>query len=293
MAPERPAGAEAGATTPDEPKTVIGADADALADRDLLLASGAEAGGIALDHARRLKAGTLRVTEKPGGQGPVTEADLAVDAHLTQVLRAARPGYGWLSEETADGPDRLRADRVFIVDPIDGTRAFIAGERGWAVALAVVTGGRVTAAAVVLPARGETYAAALGAGATLDGVPLAGSGRKMVEGARILAARPTFAAEHWPGGVPAIKREFRPSLAWRICLAASGRFDGMATIRPCWEWDVAAGALIAAEAGLTVSDADGAEPVFNRAPPRTAGMLVAPPKVHRGLMAGRQAAAAR
>ncbi|MEM9784433.1 MAG: inositol monophosphatase family protein, partial [Pseudomonadota bacterium] len=212
---------------------------DDLADRDLLVAAGAEAGALALGHAERGKRGELGIDEKPGGQGPVTEADLAVDAHLKDALGSARPSYGWLSEESDDGPERLSAERVFIVDPIDGTRAFIAGEKGWAVALAVVAQGRVTAAAVVLPARGEVYAAALGAGATKNGAAIAGSGRRVLQGARVLAARPTFAAEHWPGGVPDIDRSFRPSLAWRMCLAASGRFDAMATIRPCWEWDVA------------------------------------------------------
>ncbi|MEL6267947.1 MAG: inositol monophosphatase family protein, partial [Pseudomonadota bacterium] len=209
------------------------------------------------------------------------------DRHLAARLGAARPGYGWLSEEAADGPARLEAERVFIVDPIDGTRSFIAGEPGWAVAVAVAVAGRITAAAVVLPARGEVYAAALGAGATLDGAPVAGSGRSSLEGARLLAARPMLEARHWPGGVPPVDRQFRPSLAWRLCLAASGRFDAMATLRPTWEWDVAAGSLIAAEAGLTVTDGAGAPARFNRAPPQTAGMIAAPPPLHAALMAHR------
>ncbi|MEM6490174.1 MAG: inositol monophosphatase family protein, partial [Pseudomonadota bacterium] len=136
------------------------ADRDDLADLALLRDAAAEGGDIALGHARK----GLSVTDKGGGQGPVTDADMAVDSHLSRRLGAARPGYGWLSEETADGPQRLTADSVFIVDPIDGTRAFIAGEDGWAVAVAVARAGRITAAVVALPARGEVYAAALGAG---------------------------------------------------------------------------------------------------------------------------------
>ncbi|MEO0824018.1 MAG: inositol monophosphatase family protein [Pseudomonadota bacterium] len=237
---------------------------EAAADRDLLVAAAEAAGPIALSHFGR----AVDVREKPDGAGPVSEADLAVDRALAERLAAARPAYGWLSEETADGPERLARSRAFIVDPIDGTRAFLAGEKGWALSLAVVEAGRVIAAAVHLPARAETYAAALGAGATLNSAPLQASGRTATEGASLLAARPSLEARHWPGGVPPLARSFRTSLAWRLCLAASGRFDAMLTLRDTWEWDVAAGCLIASEAGLTVSDAAGGAPLFNRAPPR-------------------------
>ncbi|MEM8597121.1 MAG: 3'(2'),5'-bisphosphate nucleotidase CysQ [Pseudomonadota bacterium] len=256
---------------------------DALADRDLLVAAAEEAGEIALRHFRRSPA----VTEKPDGQGPVTEADLAVDRALAINLRRARPGYGWLSEETTDGPDRLTAERVLIVDPIDGTRAFIDGQAGWAVAVAVAVRGQITAAVVHLPARGETYAAALNAGATLNGMRLSPSPEAPVE-PEILAAKPALAPEHWPGGLPVLKRSFRPSLAWRLCLAASGRFDGMVTIQPTWEWDVASGSLIAAEAGRAVSDADGLPLAFNATPPRTPGVIAAAPALHARLIAARR-----
>ncbi|MEL7349275.1 MAG: 3'(2'),5'-bisphosphate nucleotidase CysQ [Pseudomonadota bacterium] len=242
-----------------------------LADRDLLIDIGRTAGDLAMGYF----GGTLEVREKPG-EGPVSEADLAVDRLLEERLRAARPAYGWLSEESADSDARLGAGRVFLVDPIDGTRAFIAGEKGWSVALAVVEAGMVRAAAVVLPARGEIYAAALGAGATLDGAAIAGSTRAVTDGATMLAAKPTLAPEHWPGGVPSVKRTLRSSLAWRLCLVAAGRFDTLLTVRPCWEWDVAAGSLIAAEAGIAVSDAIGAPLVFNRLPPRTPGLMAVP-----------------
>ncbi|MEM7497936.1 MAG: 3'(2'),5'-bisphosphate nucleotidase CysQ [Pseudomonadota bacterium] len=254
-------------------------------DRELLVEAAEIAGEIALSGF----GGDYAIEDKPGGQGPVTEIDLAVDRALRERLTAARPGYGWLSEETADGPERLRADRIFIVDPIDGTRAFIDGQKGWAVALAVVEAGRVTAAAVRLPARGETYAAALGHGATLDGVPLAPrAAPARLSEAEVLAARPTFEPEHWPGGVPEIRRTFRSSLAWRLCLVAAGRFDGMLTIRPSWEWDVAAGALIAAEAGRTVTDAMGAGLAFNAHTPRTPGIMAADPRLHAHLLTRRR-----
>lgn len=263
-----------------------------IADRDLLVEAGRWAGELALAHFGE----TLDISEKPGSQGPVTNADLAVDRALGDALCAARPGYGWLSEETADGPERLGAERVFVVDPIDGTRAFIAGERGWCVALAVAEGETIRAAAVVLPARGEVYAAVLGGGAMRDGRRIAASGRAALDGATMLAASPALAPEHWPGGVPSVQRSLRPSLAWRLCLAAAGRYDTLLTVRPCWEWDVAAGSLIAAEAGLAVTDAAGDALRFNRPHPRTPGLLAAPPAMQteilrrRGLVPGRAAA---
>lgn len=253
---------------------------DASSDRDLLADAARAAGEIALCHFGR----GIPVIEKPGGLGPVTEADRAVDAFLRERLSAARPDYGWLSEESEDSPARLDASRVFVVDPIDGTRSFIAGEKGWALSLAVVEHGRPVAGCVHLPARGEIFTAAIGGGAALDGRALSGSGRSTLAGAETLASRPHLQPQHWPGGVPPVMPVFRPSIAWRLCLVAQGRFDAMVTIRDCWEWDIAAGALIAAEAGLGVSDRDGGPLDFNRPVPRLPGVIVAPPAIHRELV---------
>lgn len=256
---------------------------EAAADRDLLVAAAEAAGKVALSHF----GADLAVSEKPDDAGPVTEADLATDRCLADALRTARPDYGWLSEESVDGPERLSARRTFVVDPIDGTRAFIAGEKAWGVSIAVVDEGRPIAGVVHLPARGETYAAALGGGAALDGRRIATSRRTDLKGASLLAARPQLAPEFWQGGPPPVERTFRSSLAWRLCLAASGRFDAMLTLRETWEWDIAAGCLIAAEAGAIVTDGQGATLRFNRAPPRAPGVIVAPPSLHRDLLSHR------
>ena len=191
------------------------------ADLALLEAAAREAGALAL--ARAGDPGEVR--EKPG-LGPVSEVDLAVDRLLAHRLRAARPGYGWLSEETEDGPGRLAAARVFIVDPIDGTRAYLAGEPSWALSLAVVEAGRPVAALVHLPALGRTYAAAAGEGARLDGAPIAATARADLDGARVLASATQLAPAHWRGNPPAVERQFRPSLAYRLCLVAEGRAGG-------------------------------------------------------------------
>ena len=210
---------------------------------------------------------------------------------LRERLLAARPGYGWLSEESEDGPARLGARRVFIVDPIDGTRAFIAGQSAWSHSLAVAEGGRVVAGVVHLPALGATYAAALGAGARRNGAPVAASLRSGLDGARLLATSGQLDARFWPGGVPAVERLFRTSIAYRLCLVADGSADAMVSFRETWEWDVAAGALIASEAGAVVTDARGAPLAYNRPHPGVGGVLVAGPAVHRAIVSRTQVAA--
>ncbi|MEQ8367154.1 MAG: 3'(2'),5'-bisphosphate nucleotidase CysQ [Roseicyclus sp.] len=258
---------------------------DAKADLALLIEAAREAGKIARSFFRE----DPETWDKADGAGPVTEADLAVDAMLRDRLMAARPDYGWLSEETEDDPARLDRDRVFIIDPIDGTQAFIEGASAFAHSLAVVERGQPIAAAVYLPIREKMYAAAIGLGATMNAAPIRTSARTEVAGAELLATRHTMTDAHWPGGVPAVERVYRPSLAYRMSLVAEGRFDGMATFRPTWEWDIAAGALIIAEAGGTATDGAGNPLRFNRALPQVAGVLATAPGLHAGLLDRRKA----
>lgn len=238
------------------------------------------AGQVALSFWKRAP----RAWDKGDGKGPVTEADIAVNDRLAEVLRGARPGYGWLSEETPDSAERLARDRVFVVDPIDGTRAFIAGEAAFAHALAVAERGRVVAGVVALPAKALVYAATADGPATLNGRPIRCSGRDKPEGATALCNAASLAPEHWPGGAPALARHFRPSLAYRLCLVAEGGFDATLTARPAWEWDIAAGALIAERAGARVTDFAGRPLTCNRPDPRTPGLIAAGPALHGALM---------
>ncbi|MET4102837.1 myo-inositol-1(or 4)-monophosphatase [Roseovarius sp. MBR-78] len=251
-------------------------------DLALLIAAAREAGALARD----MVAHPLETRDKPGGAGPVTAVDMAVDALLARRLRGARPDYGWLSEETEDDPARLGAGRVFIVDPIDGTRSLTEGSDLWAHALAVAEQGVVTAAVIFLPMRNKLYAAAAGQGATLNGQPIRAGARRAVPGATLLAARPALDPEHWRDGrVPLLRRGFRPSLAYRLALVAEGRFDAMLTLRPTWEWDAAAGDLILREAGAAVTDRRGGALIFNNPVPQVAGLLAANPVLHAGLAA--------
>jgi myo-inositol-1(or 4)-monophosphatase len=247
-----------------------------------LLRDAAEAAGA---EALRFFGRSPETWDKPEGHGPVTAADIAVDGLLHRELTGARPGYGWLSEESDDDPARLAAERVFVVDPIDGTRAFIAGEKAWAVSLALAERGRIIAAVVHLPALGRTYAAAEGRGARRDGRPIAASPRATIDDARVLANAAHLDPRHWRGRPPRLERHFRPSLAYRLCLAAEGRFDAMLTFRDAWEWDVAAGDLIAREAGAVVTDRTGAAAVYNNPHPQVPGLIVAGPALHAAILA--------
>ena len=261
-----------------------------MSDLALLLDAAREAAPIALRHWR----GDPSVEEKPDGQGPVSEADIAVDTYLRGRLTNARPDAAWLSEETPDDGRRHHARDCFVVDPIDGTRAYLAGERSWALSLALVREGRPVAAVVHMPARGLTYAAAAGKGATLTRGPA--PDRDLPEGTeplraaathappRVLANRASLKPVHWPRGIPPHAPHFRPSLAYRIALVAEGRFDAMLTLRPTWFWDVAAGVLIAQEAGALATDPSGAEPVFEGEVPQLPGLVVAPPELHGALL---------
>ncbi len=247
-------------------------------DLTLLIDAAREAGKIATGYSGK----DARRWDKPDGAGPVTEADLAVNTMLEERLQAARPDYGWLSEETDDNTDRLNHDRVFIIDPIDGTRSFVEGSSTWAHALAVADKGIVTAAVIYLPLRDLMYVAAAGQGAFLNETAITPSHPASLGAADILAARPNMEAMHWKGGkVPSFTRSYRPSLAYRLALVAQGRFDGMLTLRPSWEWDIAAGDLILREAGALCSDRHGVPLRFNNPHPKVNGVVAAGKTLHR------------
>lgn len=247
-------------------------------DLALLIEAARLAGRIALRYWKR----NPKTWEK-GDEGPVTEADIAVNDALAQLLRSARPGYGWLSEETPDTTARLECEHVFILDPIDGTRAFIAGEDSFSHAIAIARHGQVTAGVVFLPALDRLFAATETGPATLNGAPIHASTLPGIAGANILTPAANLKPEFWPGGVPEVTRSFRASVAYRLALVAQGRFDGMLSFRPGWEWDIAAGSLIASRAGATVSDRHGVPLRFNMPNPRADGLLAAAPGLHAAL----------
>lgn len=249
-------------------------------DLSLLIDAAHEAGRIATGFSGP----TAKRWEKSDDAGPVTEADLAVNAMLEDRLPKARPDYGWLSEESEDNTSRLTCDRVFIVDPIDGTRSFIAGANTWSHAFAVAEQGVVIAAVVYLPLKDLMYTAATGQGAYLNGEPIRPSDQAVLGDADILTTKPNLDPSHWAGEVPQFSRSHRPSLAYRMALVAQGRFDGMLTLRPCWEWDIAAGDLILREAGAICTDKTGKGLKFNNPHPKVNGVVTGGQAVQKQLL---------
>lgn len=211
---------------------------------------------------------------------PVTEADYAVDALLKERLLGARPDYGWLSEETADSPERLERSRVWVVDAIDGTRDFLRGRPGWAVSVALVEDGEPVLAALTAPERGHIYFAERGSGATLNGAALAVRACDALEGCRAPVDQGTLA------GTVRVERVDKPNaLALRLAMLAAGEADAVFQTKIVREFDIAAAVLIAAEAGALVTDTRGEALRFNQAKPVFGGLAAAHPALHGELLA--------
>lgn len=244
-----------------------------ISDLTLIADAAREAGALARDLRRR----GLQVEYKGADRSPVTNADLAADRLLTERLRGARPDYGWLSEETADDPARLAARRIFVVDPIDGTRAFLKDRPWWSVAIAVIEDGRVTAGAVYAPEADALYLATEGQGATRNGAAIRASDAEALEDCRMVGDPMVFRHAAWPTPWPVMRVEPRNSTAYRMCLVAEGDFDAAVAPVAKSDWDVAAGDLIAREAGCFVGDHRGQAYRFNRPRPSQASLICATP----------------
>jgi myo-inositol-1(or 4)-monophosphatase len=205
---------------------------------------------------------------------PVSEVDIAVDGLLRERLGDYDASYGWLSEETADDPARLEAKRVWIVDPIDGTRGFIGGMPDWTVVAALVEDGRPVNAAVYAPVDDQLFLATAGQGATLNGRPLAVSPGEALDGARINGAKRRL--EALEKLVPTVKMIPRlNSLALRLARVAEGRFDIVFSAGNSHDWDLAASDLLVHEAGGVLTDFDGEPLVYNRPAPVHGALMAA------------------
>ncbi|MBO3759041.1 3'(2'),5'-bisphosphate nucleotidase CysQ [Ciceribacter sp. L1K22] len=235
------------------------AQTDWLADLALIGEAARRAGEVALSYFGQ----SPDVWFKNEGRSPVSAADLAANEMLETMLRGARPGYGWLSEETDDDPARLSHDTVFVVDPIDGTRAFIAGERTWCVSVAVVHEGRPVAAALYAPALSEEYLASTGGAVRKNGEPIEVAGR---DGPRLRVATP----QDMLNTIDPMFREglervaHIPSLAYRIAMVADGRIHATFVKRNSHDWDLAAADLILERAGGRLTDSAGSTLQYNR-----------------------------
>ena len=253
-------------------------DIDRALVRDRLALAVREAGALALQMFRGQLASWIK-----GASSPVSEADLAVDALLRERLLAIRDA-GWLSEETEDDPARLQRAEVWVVDPIDGTRAYLAGLADWLIAAALVRAGRPLIAALYAPVSDELFLAVAGGGATLNGVPIMASTGDQLAGAKFSGAKRRLdslaAVEPRIAAVPRI-----PSLALRLARVATGALDGTFAAPNSHDWDLAAADLLVHEAGGLVTTLTGESLIYNRPDP-VHGALVAAGRARNELLLG-------
>lgn len=246
------------------------ADAN-TADRDLLGEAVKAAGEIVHAFYRR---GPRAWEKNPGN--PVSEADIAADSILKDKLLGSRPSYGWLSEETVDDQSRLQAIRTFVVDPIDGTRAFIKGRPEFVIAAAVIEKGQPMAAAIYNPITQELYDAARGEGARKNGQTIRVNDPKRLADARLMGD---------PGRLTALRdvcavAETVNSAALRLALIAEGVYDGLVSVRGKFDWDIAAGHLLIEEAGGRFSARSGEAIDYARETPQQPAPLAAGPGLY-------------
>lgn len=248
--------------------------ADLDADLALMTKAAEKAGRMALKAFRS----DPSWRKKAGGE-PVSETDLAIDRFLKKSLIGARPHYGWLSEETADNAARLAKSHVFVVDPIDGTRAFLNGTTDFAVSIGLVVDGVPVAGVLDAPAAGERYAARSGGGATLNGAPV--NANTPAAGAQPALYASSGTAKRCGGTATPVPN----STALRVAHAAAGRIDGVVILAGRAEWDVAAADVILREAGGRMADKLGKPWVYNGRRPHRDGVIAGAPALCETVMA--------
>ncbi|AXV14542.1 3'(2'),5'-bisphosphate nucleotidase CysQ [Neorhizobium sp. SOG26] len=229
-------------------------------DLDLIVDAAREAGEI----AHGFFGASPEVWWKNEGKSPVSAADFAANDRLQSLLLKARPNYGWLSEETDDDTARLTMDTLFVVDPIDGTRAFLNGEKTWCVSVAVVHRGSPVAGVLVAPALKEEFSAVAGGPAFKNGAPVSvTSGRNGSE--LVIAADEALVKSFDPTFRSDVRRvRHVPSLAYRLAMIADGRIDGTVVKRDSHDWDLAAADLILDRAGGCLTDLASNRLTYNR-----------------------------
>lgn len=252
---------------------------------------------IRIEEALRAAEGILRpYASGPGGlvvdrkhnDDPVTEADRAVDDALRALL--PRDGDGWLSEETADDARRIACRRVWVVDPLDGTKEFVTGLPEWCASVGLVEDGVAVAGGICSPATGQLIVGSLTSGVTLNGTSVRASSCTTLDGARVLASRSEVGRGEWARFEDApFRSEAMGSVAFKLGLVAAGLADATWTLVPKHEWDVAAGVALVRAAGGAVWGLDGEVPSFNRPRPLLDGLIATAPGLAepvRALLAG-------
>jgi len=222
---------------------------------------------------------SYEVMEK-GANNPVTTADLEADRSLKRMLLDGAPGTGWLSEETADSPQRLTIAEVWVVDPIDGTKEFILGIPEFAISIGLAARGEIVAGIVYNPARNELFLAEKGAGARLNGDPIRVSDPPSLAGARLDASRSECRRGEFEAYAGAFQVREVGSIAYKLARVAAGVTDVTWSLGPKNEWDIAAGVLLVEEAGGRATAPDGEAFRFNQARTKVKGILATSLRLH-------------
>ena len=236
-------------------------------DLALVLEAAKHAAAIAMTYFRRAPEITIK-----GDASPVTEADLAIDVYLHDFLRGARPSYGWLSEEREDDGSRHQAARSFVVDPIDGTRAFIAETDEWCISIGLVEAGRPVVGVLFCPVSGAVYTAIQGGGAFLNGIQLEPENRQNFEFC-IAGPKPLIRALQEQSTKPIKSMPYVPSLALRLAMVAEGSLDATLVKPESAFWDIAAADVIVDEAGRQLLNLDGTQVDYAAKSPKLGPML--------------------
>ena len=254
-------------------------DAGSDGNLDQLLSAVREAGALALRYF-----GNAPHSEIKSDGTSVSEADLAVDVLLKERLAGAGRRYGWLSEESEDDLIRLDQSRIWVVDPIDGTRAFLKNKPEWTISAALVENGHSLLAAVYNPATEEFFHAARGRGAFLNDQPISVQNPVKLEGCCLAASATSFKPERWDKPWPPLESVWVNSIAYRLALVAAGKCDGTVSLSQKSDWDIAAAHLLVHEAGGIVTTHDASPLVYNRRTPRHSSVVAAGPALHAALI---------
>jgi myo-inositol-1(or 4)-monophosphatase len=219
------------------------------------------AAGEILEHYFRDRAFEI---DQKGKDNPVTTADFEADHELKHRLSSAFPDYGWLSEETVDSSERLSRQRVWIVDPLDGTKEFIKGIPEFVIAIALAEDGVPILGVTYNPIKQEMFFSARGQGCFMDSKPAHVTRTANLENAVVLASRSETSRGEWKAYEGKIRVNPIGSVAYKLALVAAGRADATFTRTPKSEWDIASGVALIIEAGGQITDIDGLEMRFNK-----------------------------
>ncbi len=228
--------------------------------------------------------GSYTVSQK-GHDSPVTEADVEANRCIQTIISNAFPDDGWLSEETRDSAERLDKVRVWVVDPLDGTKEFIKHIPEFCVCIALVDNGVPVLGVSYNPVRDELFVGGRGLGVSLNGAPVRVSDQQHLAAARMLASRSEVERGEWDAFRSVLRIELTGSVAYKLALIAAGRGDATFSLTPKNEWDICAGTALITEAGGRITDRYGRPLRFNQRDTRLPGLIASNAQLYAPIVA--------